>query len=158
MGRAWLSHSGKGMMKLLLIDSGIKNASIHDALVGLLRKPIAESGALFIPTALYAQPGGTVQAARVISGREDRAPMTLLGWKTLGVLELTAQPSIGGELRVPMVKEADALLVEGGDPTYLCHWICEIQTRIRNRRGQCGISRSRCDRVNTVLVDCATAQ
>jgi dipeptidase E len=113
------------MMKLLLTDSGIKNTSIRDALVDLLGKPIAESSALFIPTALYAQPGGAVQACRVISGQEDRAPMARLGWKSLGVLELTALPSIGEELWVPMVQETDALLVEGGDPMYLCYWMRE---------------------------------
>ena len=112
-------------MKLLLTDSGIKNTSIHDALVDLLGKPIAESSALLIPTALYAQPGGAVKACRVISGREDRAPMAELGWKSLGVLELTALPSIGRDLWVPMVQEADALLVEGGDPMYLNYWMRE---------------------------------
>jgi dipeptidase E len=110
-------------MKLLLTDSGIKNASIHDALVDLLGKPIAESSALLVPTALHAQRGGAVQACRVISGREDRAPMAQLGWKSLGVLELTALPSVGEELWVPMVQETDALLVEGGDPMYLCYWM-----------------------------------
>jgi peptidase E len=39
------------MMKLLLTSSGINNTSIQDALVDLLGKPIAESNALFIPTA-----------------------------------------------------------------------------------------------------------
>jgi dipeptidase E len=112
-------------MKLLLTDSGIKNTSIRDALVDLLGKPIAESNALFIPTALYAQRGGAVQAYRVISGQEDRAPMVQLGWQSVGVLELTALPSIGEELWVPKVREADALLVEGGDPMYLCHWMRE---------------------------------
>ena len=38
-------------MKLLLTSAGIKNPSIHDALVDLLGKPIAESNALCIPTA-----------------------------------------------------------------------------------------------------------
>ena len=112
-------------MKLLLTDSGIKNTSIHDALVDLLGKPIPASSALLIPTALYAQPGGAVQACRVISGREDRAPMAELGWKSLGVLELTALPSIGRDLWVPLVQEADALLVEGGDPLYLNYWMRE---------------------------------
>jgi hypothetical protein len=37
-------------MKLLLTSSGIANPSIHDALVDLLGKPIAESSALFVPT------------------------------------------------------------------------------------------------------------
>jgi dipeptidase E len=112
-------------MKLLLTDSGIRNASIQAALVDLLGKPIAESSALLVPTALYAQRGGAVQACRVISGREDRAPMAQLGWKSLGVLELTALPSIGEDLWIPMLQETDALLVEGGDPMYLCHWMRE---------------------------------
>ncbi|MFE0464407.1 Type 1 glutamine amidotransferase-like domain-containing protein [Kitasatospora sp. NPDC058965] len=112
-------------MKLLLTDSGIKNASIHGALVDLLGRPVAECTALLVPTALYAQPGGALQARRVISGLEDRAPMAQLGWKSLGVLELTALPSIGEDLWVPLVQQADALLVEGGDPMYLCHWMRE---------------------------------
>ena len=110
-------------MKLLLTDSGVRNASIHKALVDLLGKPVAESSALFVPTALHAQRNGAVQAWRVISGQEDRAPMAHLGWKSVGVLELTALPSIGEQLWVPMVREADALLVEGGDPMFLCHWM-----------------------------------
>jgi hypothetical protein len=40
-------------VKLLLTSSGISNPSIEDALVGLLGKPIAESSALIIPTAIY---------------------------------------------------------------------------------------------------------
>ncbi|MBV1854866.1 Type 1 glutamine amidotransferase-like domain-containing protein [Catellatospora tritici] len=112
-------------MKLLLTDSGIKNGKIRDALVDLLGKPIADSSALIVPTALHAQAGGAVQARRVISGLEDRAPMAQLGWKSLGVLELTALPTIGEELWVPMVRETDALLVDGGDPMYLCHWMRE---------------------------------
>src|SRR5258708_19869908 len=46
-----------------------------------------------------------------------------LGWKSLGVLELTALPSIKEEHWVPMVQEADALLVYGGDVLYLCYWM-----------------------------------
>ena len=46
-----------------------------------------------------------------------------LGWKSVGVLELTALPSIGEERWVPWVREADVLLVDGGDATYLCHWM-----------------------------------
>jgi hypothetical protein len=41
-------------MKLLLTSSGIKNTSIHHALEALLGKPIAESSALYIPTAVTA--------------------------------------------------------------------------------------------------------
>ncbi len=44
-------------------------------------------------------------------------------WKSLGVLELTALPTVGEERWVPWVREADVLLVDGGDATYLCHWM-----------------------------------
>src|SRR5438270_11536025 len=111
-------------MKLLLTSAGIKNPSIQDALVGLLGKPIAESSALCIPTALYGHPmAGPGHAWRFISGREPETPMCELGWKSLGVLELTALPSIGEELWVPMVRETDVLLVNGGDTLYLCYWM-----------------------------------
>jgi hypothetical protein len=40
-------------MRFLLTSAGIKNTSIHNALVDLLGKPIAESSALCIPTAAY---------------------------------------------------------------------------------------------------------
>ena len=111
-------------MKLLLTSAGIKNTSIHDALVGLLGKPIAESNALCIPTASYAHPmAGPGRAWSFISGRESRCPMTELGWKSMGVLELTALPSIDRERWVPWVRETDVLLVNGGDALYLCYWM-----------------------------------
>src|SRR5207245_6697057 len=114
----------RGIMRLLLTSAGIKNASIHNALVDLLGKPIAESIALCIPTAAYGHPmAGPGSAWRFISGRESRTPMCELGWKSLGVLELTALPSIDEEHWVPMVQETDALLVNGGDALYLCHWM-----------------------------------
>jgi dipeptidase E len=46
-----------------------------------------------------------------------------LGWKSLGVLELTALPSIDIEQWVPTVQETDVLLVNGGDALYLCYWM-----------------------------------
>ena len=113
-------------MKLLLTSAGIKNPSIQSALVDLLGKPIAESSALCIPTAGYGHPQTNPSHAwRFISGREPECPMTELGWKSVGVLELTALPSIGRERWVPWVQGADALLVNGGDALYLCHWMRE---------------------------------
>jgi dipeptidase E len=108
-------------MKLLLTSAGIKNTSIHDALAGLLGKPIAESSALCIPTATYAM-GGPGVAWQMITGRA-RTPLCELGWKSLGVLELTALPSIGEEQWLPAVQETDALLVCGGDVFYLGYWM-----------------------------------
>jgi dipeptidase E len=110
-------------MKLLLTSAGVKNTSIHDALVDMLGKPIAESNALCIPTASYAHPmAGPGGAWRIITGRAS-TPMCELGWKSLGVLELTALPSIDEEQWVPLVEETDALLVGGGDALYLAHWM-----------------------------------
>ena len=109
-------------MKLLLTSAGIKNRSIRDALVELLGKPIAESKALCIPTAIYAFPGGAGSAWKLISGRAA-TPLCELGWKSLGVLELTALPSIEAEHWTAAVEESDALLVGGGDPRYLSYWI-----------------------------------
>ncbi len=110
-------------MRFLLTSAGIKNTSIHEALLDLLGKPIAESSALCIPTAAYGHPLTPGVAWRFISGREDRTPMCELGWKSLGVLELTALPSIDEEQWVPLVQETDVLLVGGGDALYLCHWM-----------------------------------
>ena len=41
----------------------------------------------------------------------------------MGVLELTALPSLDPERWVPLVRETNVLLVEGGDAAYLCHWL-----------------------------------
>ena len=51
--------------------------------------------------------------------------MVELGWESVGVLELTALPSIDEEKWVPLVRETDALLVAGGDALYLYHWMRE---------------------------------
>ena len=113
-------------MKLLLTSAGVRNPSIRDALVRLLGKPIEESDALYIPTALSGHPmAGPRQAWRGLSGRETRAPMVGLEWRSMGVLELTALPSIPAERWVPLVREVDALLFEGGDAAYLSHWVRE---------------------------------
>ena len=110
-------------MKLLLTSAGVKNPSIHDALVDLLGKPIADSNALCIPTAGYGHPQGSPRGAwRFISGPSS-TPMCELGWKSLGVLELTALPSIDEERWVAWVRETDVLLVNGGDALYLCYWM-----------------------------------
>ena len=107
-------------MKLLLTSGGITNASIRDALEDLLGKPIADSSALLIPTAEYGHPWCTPNSVwRFITEHAD------VGWRSAGVLELTALPSIGEERWVPWVRDADVLYVDGGDSIYLCHWMQE---------------------------------
>jgi len=111
------------IVKLLLTSGGVTNTSIRQALVDLLGKPIADSTALCIPTAEYGHPMCTPESAwRFIAGQTP-APMCDLGWKSVGVLELTALSSIGEERWGPWVRAADVLLVDGGDATYLCHWM-----------------------------------
>ena len=113
-------------MKLLLTSGGVTNPSIRDALVDLLGKPIAEASALCIPTAQYGHPmlGPGVSPWQFISGSSEN-PMVGLGWKSVGVLELTALPSIDEDLWVPLVRQTDVLLAAGGDVLYLCHWMRE---------------------------------
>lgn len=110
-------------MKYLLTSAGIKNASIHNALVNLLGKPIAECSALCITTSSYALSNGPALAWSFITGEKSQTPMTELGWKSVGVLELTALPSLGKQHWVPWVQDTDVLLVNGGDPLYLCYWM-----------------------------------
>jgi dipeptidase E len=131
-------------MRALLTSSGIKNGSIHEALVDLLGKPIAEANALFIPTAVYPFPGGPGMAWRAISGKGP-APLAELGWKSLGVLELTALPSIEETAWVPTVRDADALLVWGGDPLFLSTWmrrsgLAELLPTLRSEAVYVGVS------------------
>jgi dipeptidase E len=111
---------------LLLTSAGVTNTSIRDALVELLGKPIADSSALCIPTAQWGHPMcGPVSVRGFVSGVPPWGGMTCMEWKSLGVLELTALPTIGAERWVPWVREAAVLLVDGGDATYLCHWMRE---------------------------------
>jgi dipeptidase E len=112
-------------VKFLLTSAGIKNPSINDAMLDLLGKPIAECDALCIPTASYGHaPGGIRGAYRFITGQAT-TPMCELGWKSLGVLELTALPTVDRELWGPLVEETDVLLANGGDSLYLAHHMRE---------------------------------
>jgi dipeptidase E len=110
-------------VKLLLTSAGIKNASIRDAMVGLLGKPIEECDALCIPTASYGH-YSFAGAWRFINGVAT-TPLTELGWKSLGVLEVAALASLDQELWLPKVREADVLLANGGDAVYLAHHMRE---------------------------------
>lgn len=111
-------------MKLLLTSNGISNKSIQDALIDLLGKPIEESNALFVPTAIYPHLHGGRMALQAIRGN-TKSPFTGLNWKTLEVFELTALPSIKREVWLPSLEEADALLVWGGDVLYLSYWMSQ---------------------------------
>jgi dipeptidase E len=97
----------------------------HDRLVGLLGKPIAESNALFIPTAQWGQPACTpISVWKSTAGQwADAGGLCDLGWSSIGVLELTALPDIDPQRWQPWVRDADVLLVDGGEAVYLGGWM-----------------------------------
>lgn len=132
-------------MKLLLTSAGISNTSIRNALVGLLGKPIAEASALFIPTAMYAIPSGSSEIARGVINGSIGDPFCELGWKSLGLLELTTLPSLKQELWLPKLREIDALLVGGGDCQYLSYWmqksgVADVLPSVLNKTVYVGLS------------------
>lgn len=110
-------------MRLLLTSGGVTNDSIRAALVELLGKPIEESRALVIPTAQWGHPMCTPESLwRAVSGQTR---LVELGWESVGVLELLALPTMRRERWEPWVREADVLLVDGGEAVYLAHWLRE---------------------------------
>jgi len=131
-------------MKLLLTSSGISNSSIRHALVSLLGKPIDECKALFVPTGVYPFAGGPNYAWWPIAGQKKGA-LVDLGWKTMGLLELTALPSIKKDIWVSSLEDTDALLVWGGDPLYLAYWfeqsgLTEVLTSLNKELVYVGVS------------------
>ena len=109
-------------MKLLLTSGGVTNSSIHKALQDLLAKPISECNALACSTASYPMANGAQMAQKFYDVNGDSA-MTNLGWKSVGILELTALQSISEEIWTQQLLNADVLLVNGGDPLYLHYWM-----------------------------------
>lgn len=95
-----------------------------NALVAMLPKPISQCKALAITTASYVNANGADRAFRFFDGTAT-TPMVELGWASVGVLELTALPSIGPDRWLPWVEDADVILVNGGDPLFLSYWMRE---------------------------------
>lgn len=111
-------------MKLLLTSGGVTNPTIHTALVDMLGRPVEECHALVIPTAQWGHPMcGPASVRSLVAGGSGSRYLAGLGWASVGVLELTALPTIGVERWGAWVREADVLLVDGGDATYLSHWM-----------------------------------
>jgi len=103
--------------KLLLTSAGCTNERIRAALADLLGKPIAEASALFIPSAIYAIPASFKHGWQAMKGFGD------LGWKSFGVLELTALPSLPKAFWLPQLEASDAIIVGGGNGFYLSYWM-----------------------------------
>jgi dipeptidase E len=116
----------EAFLKLLLTSGGVTNPSIESTLVDLLGRPIADCSALCIPPAQWEHPMCGPTSVRQFVVGDPMSPMSSLGWRSVGVLELTALPTIGEERWQSWVREADVLLVDGGDATYLCHWMRKV--------------------------------
>jgi len=126
MGGGRTPATSEDTVKLLLTSGGVTNPSIRAALERMLGKPVEESRALCVPTAQWGHPMcGPASVRGLLVPEPSFRHLTGLGWASLGVLELTALPTIGAERWVPWVREADVLLVDGGDATYLAHWMRE---------------------------------
>ncbi len=114
-----------GTLKLLLTSAGVKNPSIHNALVDLLGKPIADSTALCIPTAQYGHPNvGPGQGPWrfiAVDPLADVRPGLEVGRACWSSPRSRASTRSAGS----RWSEPDVLLVEGGDALYLCHWMRE---------------------------------
>ena len=109
-------------MKLLLTSGGIKNPSLHRALVEMLPKPIEECKALAISAASFTGPNGFEMAMKFYNGTAE-TPMLDLGWKSSGIIELSILPSLDKEVWQSQLRQADVLLVNGGDPLFLNYWM-----------------------------------
>nr|WP_255622153.1 Type 1 glutamine amidotransferase-like domain-containing protein [Tessaracoccus sp. OS52] len=110
-----------------MTSGGVTNASIRSELVDLVGKPIDECDALFIPTAQWGHPMCSPQTALMsVAGRTPGTQdLVELGWRSVGLLELAALPSIASERWKRWIRDADVLLVGGGEAMYLVHWIRE---------------------------------
>lgn len=106
-------------MKLLLTSAGVCNGSIWRALEGMLGKPVEKANAVYVGTAVYALPGAVGNAARALHS------FSSMGWGNLGIMELTALPSVPEDCWLPDLEAADALLVMGGNTGYLSYWMYE---------------------------------
>jgi dipeptidase E len=95
---------------------GVSNTSIRSALENLLGRPFRECNAICVATAAHALPGGLGDAWLTLKTFHD------LGWKSFGVLELTALPSLLEEHWLPELEAADVIIVGGGNTGYLSYW------------------------------------
>lgn len=102
-------------MKLLLTSTGITNKTIENKFVDLVGKRPEEMTVAYIPTAMHvARPADKhwivnnfVELERMKIGKID-------------IVDISAVPE---EIWLPRLKQADAIMVGGGNPYHLIYWI-----------------------------------
>jgi dipeptidase E len=103
-------------MRLLLTSGGITNASIRSALVDLIGKPIEQSAAAFVPTAIHAMNHGGEYLFETINEQRE------FGWRRLSVLELAAMTTLLQAHWRSTLENVDVIVVGGGNTPYLSYW------------------------------------
>lgn len=102
-------------MKLLLTSNGISNKSIARSLRRLLGKPFSRSKLVFIPTAANGSSRNKKWLIR------DMYNCAQLGFEKISILNLEAAPR--KKDWQAWTKEADVILIGGGDTFYLMDWL-----------------------------------
>ncbi|MBI4087097.1 Type 1 glutamine amidotransferase-like domain-containing protein [Candidatus Kaiserbacteria bacterium] len=97
-------------MKLLLTSSGFTNTSITNALRELLGKDFKDTNLVFIPTAANVETGGKEWLI------DDFIACKKLGFKEIDIVDIAAVPQ---EVWEPRLKNADIIMVGGGNTSYL---------------------------------------
>lgn len=103
-------------MKLLLTSGGFFNDAQVSALGDLLGKPFAHAKAVFIPTAADAERGDKSWLVK------DLSTIGGFGWQEFEVLDLAAVSSLPKQEWWPVLEQADAIIVGGGNTFYLSYW------------------------------------
>jgi dipeptidase E len=103
-------------MKLLLTSGGFFNDAQVSALSDLLGKPFAECKAVFIPTAANAERGDKSWLVK------DVSTVGGFGWQEFEILDVAAVSSLPKESWWPVLEQADAIIVGGGNTFYLSYW------------------------------------
>jgi dipeptidase E len=99
-------------MRMLLTSNGIANPLIHDALVDLLGKPIADSRIVVVIDAILGFPGDSSTLVEHLEGLRS------LGWAEFDVASLFAGPPTLVESRL---RSADVILGYGGSNLWAAH-------------------------------------